>query len=494
MTADAGLPVPAAVDSTDVNSRGRPHEVKLARRTARQIEDDILAANLPVGHIYASESELRERYGVSRAVLREAIRLVEHRGLAVMRRGPYGGLVLRAPDASALTDAVVVYLEYVGTTVEDLLAVRCLLEPLAARLAAQHLTEDHIKTLRQTLVQERSSGELTPDSRDPLHNLLAKIGGNRVIGIFIDVLVELTSRYASIPRPPVGKAAKNLGDAADRAHESIAEAIIAGNAMLAEHRCLTHLNAVRDWLLSTRQDPIQRRRTSEIVIPANGGTQKLAEAVARQLMAEISASQIPAGGIFGSEPELQARLDVSRSVFREAVRLLEYHSMARMRRGPHGGLVVTSPDPSASIDAMAVYLDYQKVKAEELRVVREALELGALGLLTQRNADAALMMDLHAAQKVDLQTPPDEVAGLSHDFHLRLAELTGNPVLSLFLRILLTVWDRHFARPAPSEDRSATMAAVHAHGRVLDAIAAGDLPLAQHRMHRHLEALDHWWH
>jgi DNA-binding FadR family transcriptional regulator len=494
VTADAGLPVPAMADSRDVTSRGRPHEVKLARRTARQIENDILEANLPVGHIYGSESELRERYGVSRAVLREAIRLVEHHGLAVMRRGPYGGLVLRAPDASALTNAVVVYLEYVGTTVEDLLAVRCLLEPLAARLAAQHLTEGHIQTLRQTLVEERTSGELTPGNHDPLHHILGNIGGNRVIGVFIDVLVQVTSRYASIPRPPAGKAAKDLSDAADRAHERIVEAIIAGNAMLAEHRCLSHLNALRDWLLSTRQDPIQRRNTSDFVSPTNGGTQKLAEAVARQLMAEISASQIPVGGIFGSEPELQARLDVSRSVFREAVRLLEYHSVARMRRGPYGGLVVTSPDPSASIDAMAVYLDYQKVEAEELRVVREALELGALGLLTQRNADAALMMELHAAQRVDLETPSEEVAGLAHDFHLRLAELTGNPVLTLFLRIVLTVWNRHFARPAPSEDRSATIAAVHAHERVLDAIVAGDLPLAQHRMHRHLEALDRWWH
>jgi DNA-binding FadR family transcriptional regulator len=500
VTAEAAAPAASTADAPDLNSRGRPHEVKLARRVARELEKQLLAADLPVGTIHASETELRQRFGVSRAVVREAIRLVEHHGLAVMRRGPYGGLVVRAPDARPLTNAVVVYLEYVGTTVEDLLAVRALLEPLAARLAAQNLTEEHIQALRDTLAEERSHGELAPGTRDLVHLLVGRIGGNRVLGLFIDVLVQLTARYARIPPPPGEDAARALNAASDHAHERITDAIVAGNAMLAEHRTLRHLDAMRDWLLSARQDPIRHRPADDEAMPdgaepsVGSGKEKLAEAVARRLMADIAASGVGVGEIYGSEPELQARFGVSRAAFREAVRLLEYHSVARMRRGPYGGLVVTRPDPSASVEAMAVYLEYQRVAADELRAVRDVIEVGALGMLSER-MDDALAEQVRAAHRVRPDTPGAEVAVLAHDFHIRLTELTGNPVLALFLRILLAVWDLHQTSPStrPSDRGEGATAVSHVHDRIVEAIAARDLSLARHRMRRHLDALDALW-
>src|SRR5438067_13885634 len=65
---------------------------KLGVVVARQIEAEILDRGFPVGEVVGSEAGLIERYGVSRAVLREAIRLLEHRNVAAMRRGPGGGL------------------------------------------------------------------------------------------------------------------------------------------------------------------------------------------------------------------------------------------------------------------------------------------------------------------------------------------------------------------------------------------------------------------
>ena len=53
---------------------------------------------------------------MSRSVLREAVRLVEHHQVARMRRGPNGGLLICEPDAGPATRAVVIYLEYLGTT------------------------------------------------------------------------------------------------------------------------------------------------------------------------------------------------------------------------------------------------------------------------------------------------------------------------------------------------------------------------------------------
>ena len=66
-------------------------ESKLAAGVARRILTDVVDRGWPVGEVLGSQAELIERYGVSRAVFREAVRLVENQGVAFMRRGPGAG-------------------------------------------------------------------------------------------------------------------------------------------------------------------------------------------------------------------------------------------------------------------------------------------------------------------------------------------------------------------------------------------------------------------
>ncbi|MBO0851400.1 MAG: FadR family transcriptional regulator, partial [Pseudonocardia sp.] len=138
--------------------RSSARDGKLAARLALAIEHEIASARWPIGHLIGSESELRQRYRVSRQVLREAIRLVEHHQVASMRRGPQGGLVVSAPDAAAATSAVLMYLEFADTTLDHVLAVRMTLEPIASALAAEHITEAGIAELRAALADEAADG------------------------------------------------------------------------------------------------------------------------------------------------------------------------------------------------------------------------------------------------------------------------------------------------------------------------------------------------
>jgi DNA-binding FadR family transcriptional regulator len=472
---------------------------KLAAQIAAHIEADILAAGWPVGQVLGSETELRERYGVSRAVLREAIRLVEHHEVATMRRGPSGGLVVHAPDSRPLTTAIVIYLEHMGATVEDILAARVLLEPLAARLAASRMGEERIGTLRSALDQEARLG--TSGWRDLLHTTLGRLSGNPALWLFIDVLVELTSRYAQIPPPPAPAEATAINAQSDHAHHAIADAIISGDSGQAEQRTIRHLAAMRGWLLSATQQPINRGATSQWGAGQSAygdhgaGKQKLAETVAHQMIAAITASGASVGDLVGSETELLAQFGVSRAVLREAVRLLEYHSVARMRRGPGGGLVVAAPDAAASIDAMAIYLDYERIGVDELRAVRDVIEIGCLEITTRRCDGPNVVARLRASLSPDDLSPSASIAQHAHRVHTEIAELTGNPVLALFLRILTTVWARHSeSRPADAQENREIADRVDAvHQKIVDAIVAGDAPLASHRMRRHLEALTTWW-
>lgn len=109
---------------------------KLAERIAAAIESDVLRAGWPVGQAVGSEDQLAERYGVGRAVIREAIRLAEHRQVVRMRRGRGGGLHVVAPDVSAVTDSLAIFLQYARADIDDLIEARTVLEVFAATAAA----------------------------------------------------------------------------------------------------------------------------------------------------------------------------------------------------------------------------------------------------------------------------------------------------------------------------------------------------------------------
>lgn len=135
--ATGGRPTGDAVSQDMIAPRIDSRQAKLAGRAAEQIVADVIELGWPVGQVLGSEAELLERYGVSRAVLREAVRLVEHQRVARMRRGTGGGLVIDEPDIDAVIGPAIIYLLRVDATLDQIFDTRILLEELAAELASQ---------------------------------------------------------------------------------------------------------------------------------------------------------------------------------------------------------------------------------------------------------------------------------------------------------------------------------------------------------------------
>ena len=90
------IPDPASDRLPAAAGAGPAPTRKLARRAADRIISEVVARGWPVGEVLGSEVELLERYGLSRAVFREAVRIVEHLQVARMRRGPGGGTLRHA--------------------------------------------------------------------------------------------------------------------------------------------------------------------------------------------------------------------------------------------------------------------------------------------------------------------------------------------------------------------------------------------------------------
>ncbi|WP_019927324.1 FadR/GntR family transcriptional regulator [Nocardia sp. BMG111209] len=461
---------------------------RLAAQIARHLEETVIRRGWPVGESLGSESELRAHYQVGRPVLREAVRLVEHHQVARMRRGPGGGLFVCAPDAEPAIRAMVIYLEYVGTGITDLLEARALLEPVAARLAADRITEDEIAALRAA-VRDEYAHLLGPEcwAHDPVHTMIGRLSGNPLLHVFIDVLARLTTRYAHASRRRSQAELAATRQDSHAVHRAIAEAVIDGDGACAQVALTTHLEQLSAWVDPSRAHRSTRNPGAGFDSAAEPAA-KLAEVLANRIHDDIADLGWPVGTVLGSETELIARYGISRPALREAVRLLEYHSVARMRPGPGGGLVVAEPEPQASVDTMALLLEYERVTADDSRIVRGALELGIVTRAAARIATGGAEL---LERPVTAAPGPCEGTverAQSGSFHTELAALAGNPVLALYLSVIIELRHRRAAdRPAPGTGDDSR----HAHQRILDAMRHGDPALARHRMRRHLDTLPH---
>ena len=228
---------------------------------AHDLLQRIIADEFPSGSSMPSERDLQERYGVSRTVVREALKVLLSRGLISMngrQRAVVGGDL-----TSPASDALVLAFHRSHVCVDDLLGTRLLLEPLIAGLAAQHATPvqtRRLTALSATLEQvpgeggeERVSDELRLDIDVRFHILLAEASQNPVLGILIEVLVGIVWRHR--------RAVKLSFTEEHRAqiiaqHSAIAQAVAARDPEQARQAMIAHLEYTRHYL-AAREDSLQ---------------------------------------------------------------------------------------------------------------------------------------------------------------------------------------------------------------------------------------------
>src|SRR5262249_19280807 len=133
-------------------------------------------------------------FGVSRAVFREAVRLLEHHGVASMRRGPHGGLVVREPNLEAVTRAITVYLDYRGGTVPQLMTMRTAIELACGEEAGECIDAGGAAQLRDALADELDSYANEARLDHGVHKAIAQAAQNTVLELFLDVLTRLTGK------------------------------------------------------------------------------------------------------------------------------------------------------------------------------------------------------------------------------------------------------------------------------------------------------------
>jgi DNA-binding FadR family transcriptional regulator len=451
---------------------------KRAEQIADFIIEDVMALGWPVGQVLGSESELLDRYKVSRAVFREAVRLVEHQQVARTKRGPSGGLVVTEPTVGAVIDAVVLYLHRVDARLDEVFEARLVLEEIATELASRRLEENDLARLRSFATGENQEADADPRA---FHTLVASISYNPAIELFVDVLNRVAMLY-SLDWPTLTR----FRPETTRAHAAIAKAIIAGDAGLARNRMRKHLDAEAAFLRGRRST---RQLLPEIVVLEGSANGKGAEAVARNITRTVIGGGMQPGELVGSEAELIEREGVSRALLREAVRLLEHHQVARMRRGPGGGLFVVQPSANAVTEVAAIYLARRGMQLSQLSELRTGVEVAIADLATASIDDEGVRR-MKVALEHEATSSQAEIAEAVHDLHAAVASIAGNRALELVALVLIRLSRLHqIEQLAASAHEEIRAEVLRAHEGIAAAIGSGDREMARHRMRRHLQAL-----
>jgi DNA-binding FadR family transcriptional regulator len=219
----------------------------------------------------------------------------------------------------------------------------------------------------------------------------------------------------------------------------------------------------------------------------DGRRKTLAATVADAIERDIVAMGWPVGETIASEAELLDRHGVSRPVLRQATSILESRRIARMRRGPGGGLVVTAPTEASVTEGVALYLEYLKVSTGEVSEARSALEVIGVGLATERLDEEGVEL-LRAIVESERSRVAEGYLDQLQLLHIALAELSGNRVISLFIKMLTTLSQhQYFNHSGTTGDPEKTEQVHRDHQAIVEAVVGYDEALARRRMHRHLE-------
>jgi GntR family transcriptional repressor for pyruvate dehydrogenase complex len=161
----------------------------LTDRVTQGLLDTILVDGLEAGHQLPSERELGEQYGVSRSVIREAVRSLAARGIVEVQMGRHPRVA--ETDPATASEALGLYLQGRRLDYELVHEVRLLLEVHVAALAAVRATDVDIEPIaaahaRMTEAHER--GDIDAATREDLefHRGIALASHNELHPLLLD--------------------------------------------------------------------------------------------------------------------------------------------------------------------------------------------------------------------------------------------------------------------------------------------------------------------
>jgi DNA-binding FadR family transcriptional regulator len=171
------------VDSAAIPWRRRP--ARLGEAVVASVTERIVTGQLPPGSPLPAEPVLCQDYGVSRSVIRESLKLLEEKGLLVVKQGH--GTTILPPENWNLLDPLVLKTVISGDSTlaifDDLIDVRAALESQMAQRTAVKITDAQLGELRSQIVRlEGMLNDLDGYTEGDLyyHDMISRFSGHQL--------------------------------------------------------------------------------------------------------------------------------------------------------------------------------------------------------------------------------------------------------------------------------------------------------------------------
>jgi len=138
------------------------------------------------------------------------------------------------------------------------------------------------------------------------------------------------------------------------------------------------------------------------------------------------------------ELKLAKQYNVSRPVIREALKLLQERGLITLKNG--SGAYITRPENDTVMNAINRIMQVDRIKSDDLTQMREILELSSVDQAVKCITDEQLKeMDRILSKFEDKSLPLKERVKLDEQFHIAIAQATGNELLSMFVGVLTSL-------------------------------------------------------
>jgi len=248
MSADV---TPAEDPSAEVpwTQAGPRRTVKTSEAVMVLLVRDMVARGLTSGDRLPTEAEMMREYGVSRASLREAIRLLEVQGLITLKPGPGGGAAVGAADYRNFARTATLYLHLGGMTYGALTQTQEVLEPLLAEGAARNPDTVAKRAALAPYLSDDIPAEGPKYRRlsSGFHDTVARLADNGVLALLARSTSGIVTSHVTAHMDPV-----ELRPAILDEHRAIARAICAGQhqsakRLMADHYARQHRYLEQQW-------------------------------------------------------------------------------------------------------------------------------------------------------------------------------------------------------------------------------------------------------
>ena len=225
----------------DINPVSVP---KAADVLAAILREKILGGDLNEGMSLPNERDLGSQAGLSRASVREALRILEGEGLIATRIGRNGGSAVVRPSSAAIERSVGIFIRGQRIRFEAVLETRAAIEPPSARFAALHRTDadlEEIETAHLKLQQAAGAEDIPAYVRANLdwHVQVVRASHNELLMAFISAVSQAV--YLATDLEGFNSAA--VRNAVIRAHRRVMDAIHARDGDAAARRMDRHVAA-----------------------------------------------------------------------------------------------------------------------------------------------------------------------------------------------------------------------------------------------------------